>query len=65
VKLDNQIPAHVANIKDDYQILYNSTLNDKRFKIYQEWIEKKIGVTYIKISDEFKSCEFRNAGWMK
>jgi peptidyl-prolyl cis-trans isomerase SurA len=65
VKLDNQIPAHVANIKDDYQILYNSTLNDKRYKIYQEWIEKKIGITYIKISDEFKSCEFRNTGWMK
>jgi peptidyl-prolyl cis-trans isomerase SurA len=65
VKLDNQVPAHVANIKDDYQALYNSTLLDKRSKIYNEWINKKIGITYIKISDEFKSCEFVNKGWLK
>jgi peptidyl-prolyl cis-trans isomerase SurA len=65
VKLDNQVPAHVANLKDDYQTLYNSTLLGKRSKIYQEWIDKKIGVTYIKISDEFKSCEFANKGWLK
>ena len=65
VKLDNQVPAHVANLKDDYQTLYNSTLLNKRSKIYKDWIDKKIGVTYIKVSDEFKSCEFANKGWMK
>jgi peptidyl-prolyl cis-trans isomerase SurA len=65
VKLDNQIPAHVANLKDDYQALYNSALMNKRSKIYQEWIDKKIGITYIKVSDEFKSCAFVNKGWLK
>jgi peptidyl-prolyl cis-trans isomerase SurA len=65
VKLDKQLPAHVANLKDDYQTLYNATLMDKRVKIYQDWIDKKIGITYIKVSDEFKTCQFRNAGWMK
>ncbi len=65
VKIDNEIPAHVADLKNDYQGLYNSALLDKRSKIYQQWIDKKIGVTYIKISEEFKSCDFANKGWLK
>jgi peptidyl-prolyl cis-trans isomerase SurA len=65
VKVDNQMPAHVADLKNDYLNLYNATLMNKRTKIYQEWIDKKIGVTYIRLSEEFKSCEFLNKGWLK
>ena len=65
VKLDNQINAHVADIKNDFQYLYNAALLDKRTKTFQQWIDKKIGVTYIKVSEEFKSCEFENKGWLK
>jgi peptidyl-prolyl cis-trans isomerase SurA len=65
VKLDNEIPAHVANLKNDYQILYNATLADKQGEIYRDWVDKKIGITYIKISDEFKSCQFLYKGWLK
>jgi len=65
VKIDNEIPAHVADLKNDYQNLYNAALMDKRAKTYQRWIDKKIGITYIKISEEFKSCEFENKGWLK
>ncbi len=65
VKLDNQMPAHVIDLKNDYQELYNAALMNKRSKTYQQWINKKIGITYIKISDEFKSCEFQNKGWLK
>jgi peptidyl-prolyl cis-trans isomerase SurA len=65
VRLDDEIPAHRANLKDDYQTLYNAALLDKRSKIYQDWIKKKIAITYIKISEEFKSCDFLNQGWLK
>jgi peptidyl-prolyl cis-trans isomerase SurA len=65
VKIDNEIAAHVADLKNDYQSLYNTALMDKRTKTYQQWIDKKIGITYIKISEEFKSCEFANKGWLK
>lgn len=65
VKLDNQMPAHVANLKNDYQDLYNQALMEKRSKTYQQWIDKKMGITYIRISEEFKSCEFDNKGWLK
>lgn len=65
VKLINQIPAHTANMKDDYQILYNATLANERSKTYDKWIKEKIKTTYIKISDECKSCSFLQTGWLK
>jgi len=65
VRLDNQIPAHTADLKDDYQTIYNATLREKQNQAYQKWIDKKIEVTYIKISEEFKSCPFSNPKWLK
>jgi peptidyl-prolyl cis-trans isomerase SurA len=64
-KLDNEMPAHRANLKEDYQELYDLTLVEKQSKVYREWINKKIDITYIKISDEFKTCNFSNPGWLK
>jgi peptidyl-prolyl cis-trans isomerase SurA len=66
VRLDNELPAHRANLKDDYQSLSDAALMNKRNKTYDEWIKKKIEVTYIKISDEFRSCDFlEKQGWLK
>jgi len=65
VRLDNEIPAHRANLKDDYQVFYNAALMNERQSSYQQWIRKKIETTYIKISDEFKSCDFLKKGWLK
>jgi peptidyl-prolyl cis-trans isomerase SurA len=65
VRLDSEIPAHRASLKDDYQNLYNAALMNKQSKTYDDWIKKKIEVTYIKISDEFKSCDFLKKGWLK
>jgi peptidyl-prolyl cis-trans isomerase SurA len=65
VKLDSEIPAHRANLKDDYQNLSNAALMNKQTKTYDEWIQKKLKTTYVKISDEFKSCEFLKKGWLK
>jgi peptidyl-prolyl cis-trans isomerase SurA len=66
VKLDDEIPAHRANLKDDYQSLANAALMNERTKAYDKWITKKIESTYIKISDEFKSCDFlQTKGWLK
>lgn len=65
VRLDDEVPAHRANLKDDYQFIYNGSLMAERQKTYREWIQKKIETTYIKISDEFKSCKFLEQGWLK
>jgi peptidyl-prolyl cis-trans isomerase SurA len=65
IRLDNVLPAHTANLKDDYQSIYNAALESERNKVYQKWIKNKIAVTYIKIADEFKTCEFLKEGWLK
>jgi peptidyl-prolyl cis-trans isomerase SurA len=65
VKLDKEVPAHKANIKDDYQILYDAALMEKRQKLYEEWIKNKLEITYIKISEEYKICDFLQKGWLK
>jgi peptidyl-prolyl cis-trans isomerase SurA len=65
VKLDSELPAHKANPKEDYQILYEAALMDQRQKTYDKWIRHKLDITYIKISDEYKSCDFLQKGWLK
>jgi peptidyl-prolyl cis-trans isomerase SurA len=65
VRLDAEIPAHRVNLKDDYQFVYNAAMMHERQQTYQDWIQKKIETTYIKISDEFKSCKFLEQGWLK
>jgi peptidyl-prolyl cis-trans isomerase SurA len=66
LRLDDEMPAHRADFKDDYQFLYNSAMMAKRQDSYKEWINKKIATTYIKIIDEFKYCKFLGEeGWLK
>jgi len=65
VKLENEIPAHRANLKDDYENLAHAALMNKQTKTYDDWIKKKLETTYIKVSNEFKSCDFLKNGWLK
>ena len=65
IKLDNVLPAHSANLKDDYQNLADEALMKERTLTFEKWVKNKIGITYIKISDEFKGCEFLKQGWLK
>jgi peptidyl-prolyl cis-trans isomerase SurA len=65
VKLDNVLPAHSANLKDDYQNLYDAAISKERAQIFDRWVKNKISITYIKISEEFKGCEFLQKGWLK
>jgi len=64
VRLDRQTEPHRANLKDDYYYLEELTLSDKRSTIFMDWIEEKMRVTYIRISDQFKTCKFANEGWL-
>ncbi len=65
IRLDNERPAHKANLKDDFEIFQTEALFEKQNKKYTEWIEKKFEVTYIKVSDEFSQCNFTYKQWMK
>lgn len=66
VRLDNEIPAHRANLKEDYELMYTAALREQQSKAYEEWIKDKIKSTYIKVADEFKYCRFlEEGGWLK
>jgi peptidyl-prolyl cis-trans isomerase SurA len=60
VRLSERYPPHIANLQDDYSLIKRATENDKKQKIIQNWIKSKIGNAYIRIDDEYKSCNFSN-----
>ncbi|MCU0408202.1 MAG: peptidylprolyl isomerase [Bacteroidales bacterium] len=64
VRLDNELAAHKANLKDDYQALYNAALIEERTKKFDKWVREKLTVTYVRISEELKSCGFLQDGWL-
>lgn len=39
IRLDRQIPEHIANIDQDYDQLKNIALQQKQFEVYSEWLE--------------------------
>jgi peptidyl-prolyl cis-trans isomerase SurA len=39
IRLDRQVPEHVANIEQDYDQLKNIALQQKQFQVYNEWLE--------------------------
>jgi peptidyl-prolyl cis-trans isomerase SurA len=65
VKLDDVLAAHAANLKDDYQSLYDASMSKERAQVFEKWVKNKIAITYIKIGDEFKGCDFLQKGWLK
>ncbi len=65
VKLTARIPAHRANLSDDYQTIKGMYENAAKQKMVRDWIDKKIQSTYVKIEDNWADCEFQHPGWLK
>lgn len=57
VKLLSKTEPHQANLKDDYQKIQQAALTSKQNKEVEAWFKKKRAQTYIRINDEFLSCE--------
>jgi len=58
VKLLNRSKPHKANLSDDYQMIQNYALNEKKQEAIDAWIVKTIPKTYVRIEEEYKSCKF-------
>jgi peptidyl-prolyl cis-trans isomerase SurA len=65
VKLVNKVEAHKANLKNDYQMIQEMALEDKKKKVINDWIDNKIKTTYIRIEPDFANCKFEHKGWTK
>jgi len=65
VKLTARIPAHKANMSDDYQLIKDMCENALKTKKLTDWLDKKIKDTYVRIEDGWDNCEFKHEGWLK
>ncbi|MEE4258024.1 MAG: peptidylprolyl isomerase [Bacteroidales bacterium] len=49
---------HRANMQEDYDLIQQWALEEKKAIAFQEWTAKKAQKTYIKINDKFRECDF-------
>lgn len=65
VKLKARTEGHKANLTDDFQALKAIVEAKKREELLNDWIAKKQKTTYVRISENWKNCDFRYPGWVK
>lgn len=65
VRLLEVIPAHKANIEEDYIRLEQMALAQKQERVFRAWLDKRIAGMYVYISPEFRDGDFENKNWVK
>ena len=65
VRLKTRIDGHQASVTEDFQTLRETVVAKRREEKIEEWLKKKISTTYVRISPEWRSCNFRYPGWIK
>ena len=58
VMIKRKTEAHQANLKDDYSLVQNWAMNQKRQEAIGKWVREKAAKAYIHIDDTFKDTEF-------
>ncbi len=64
IKVLTKTEPHRANLKEDYSRIQNFAKASKKNEYINNWVEKKIKTTYIKIDDKYKKCPNINK-WLK
>lgn len=65
VKLIAIIPAHTANLSEDYTEIESLALQAKREEEFQKWLNSKIDGLYVRIEPEFRDADLDNKNWVK
>lgn len=65
IKLLEVIPTHAATLEDDYLTIEEMALNEKKEKVFREWLKEKIDGIYVFIDPEFRNGEFDFPNWVK
>lgn len=65
IKITARNEGHKATINSDYQIIKKMAENAKQQKMVDEWLQKKIDRTYVRIDPDWQGCEFKYKGWQK
>jgi len=56
----NRHEEHIADYVKDYEKVHELALKEKQLRAIEDWQEEKIKETYIKISSDYKDCNFTN-----
>lgn len=56
VELISKSDPHIENLKDDYNVIAQRALDEKKSIALQKWFASKISTYYIVIDDEYKNC---------
>ncbi len=65
MRLEKIVPSHIATFKDDFVVIQNITNNKRQQEAIDNFIKEKQSITYIKLDDLFKQCNFEREGWIK
>lgn len=65
VKLKSRIDEHRATITEDLQAMKDIVALKKRQDIIHNWIVKKVKDTYVRMSPEYRDCDFEYEGWIR
>jgi peptidyl-prolyl cis-trans isomerase SurA len=52
-------PPHTANLQDDYPLIHEFALNQKKQEALNAWIMEKKSYTFIKVSEQYDNCSFK------
>ena len=63
IRLKSRTEQHRANLEQDYQMMKGIVQEKKNQKSLEEWIKKKQGETYTRISSDLKGCDWKYNNW--
>lgn len=58
IYLKNKVAAHRPNLREDYDLIKDAALEEKKQKLINDWILEKVTVTNIKINENYSKYSF-------
>ncbi len=58
IMIKRKTEAHKANLRDDYSLIQNWAMGQKRQQAVGKWVANKAAKAYIRLDDEYKNCDF-------
>ncbi len=58
IMIKRKTEPHQANLKDDYNLIQNWTMSQKRQEALGKWVSEKAAKAYIRLDDTFKDYDF-------
>lgn len=65
VKLKSRIDAHKATITEDFQVMKDVVLAQRRQEVLHQWVVDKIKDIYVRMNPRYEGCDFEYEGWIK